>query len=255
MIKLEIQYKRQIGYGTIRVDVPSTYSEMSATQFLAAVRVTQGLIDQAEFIKTYFGLHDMIFAKLDGYQLYKITELVEQIDSSKASHDDFYIQRLPGDFFAPNAKLNGMSFQQFMVIDTYFGWHIYTDKPAYLDLMIAAMYLRTGESFFPEAGETLADVEAHAKRMADLDRGTKMAIMLNWTLIKGWLSHAYGDLFPMGEPDSSKKNTKKQRPTNWLDVFDAFVGDNIPHMDSYKAMPCMDAFRILNKKIKEAKKR
>lgn len=34
---------------------------------------------------------------------------------------------------------------------------------------------------------------------------------------------------------------------NWLDIFDAFVGDDVAVMEKYQAMPVATAFRLLNK--------
>lgn len=151
----------------------------------------------------------------------------------------------------PESNLAGMCFQQFMVIDTFYGWYLYSNQEEYLNRMIAALYLHRSESFLPSQ-ERLPDIERRASEMAALDKGTRAAIMLNWALIKGWLCKSYPELFPMGDAGNLKD---KPKPTRWLDVFDAFVGDNIPSIDNYKAMSCRDAFRLLNRKIKEAKKK
>ncbi|KAA6324913.1 hypothetical protein EZS27_025814 [termite gut metagenome] len=96
-----------------------------------------------------------------------------------------------------------------------------------------------------------------------LDKEIKFALFLNFILIKRWLGTAYPHLFPQAEEEKEsgiKKNKKgkQEKPlkaTDWLEIFDPFVGDNIPQMEKYQVMPVMDAFRILNRKIRDAKKR
>jgi hypothetical protein len=41
----------------------------------------------------------------------------------------------------------------------------------------------------------------------------------------------------------------QNKSTDWLNVFDNFVGDDIAHAEAYKTMEATDAFRIMNKRI------
>ena len=66
-------------------------------------------------------------------------------------------------------------------------------------------------------------------------------------MLKKWLSTAYPYMFSSNE-DKGTTNPKSQQ--KWLDIFDAFVGEQIPETDYYKKMPCMDAFRIINRRLK-----
>lgn len=47
---------------------------------------------------------------------------------------------------------------------------------------------------------------------------------------------------------------QQHRLSSWLDIFDAFVGDDVAVMEKYQAMPVATAFRILNKRIRDAQK-
>ena len=83
----------------------------------------------------------------------------------------------------------------------------------------------------------------------------KYAILINWVLVKSWLSQTYRHLFPTAQAEANKEGDKiKVKPVDWLTLFDQFVGDNIADTDAYKALACLDAFRIINRKIKEAKR-
>ena len=74
--------------------------------------------------------------------------------------------------------------------------------------------------------------------------------------VKRWLSKAFPFLFPLDdEPEPEEKRKKPTAPSvNWLDIFDAFVGDDVAVMEKYQAMPVATAFRILNKRIRDAQK-
>lgn len=68
-------------------------------------------------------------------------------------------------------------------------------------------------------------------------------------MIKNWLAKMFPNMFP-----KSASGEGNGKAADWLALFDSFVGDNIPYMEHYQRMECMDAFRIINRKIAEQKK-
>lgn len=93
-------------------------------------------------------------------------------------------------------------------------------------------------------------------KVAKIDRHVKYAVFLNYVFVKRWLSKAFPFLFPLDdEPEPEEKRKRPTAPSvNWLDIFDAFVGDDVAVMEKYQAMPVATAFRILNKRIRDAQK-
>lgn len=93
-------------------------------------------------------------------------------------------------------------------------------------------------------------------KVAKIDKHVKYAIFLNYVFVKRWLSKAFPFLFPLNEDPEPEKNGKKPAApsVNWLDIFDAFVGDDVAVMEKYQAMPVATAFRLLNKRIRDAQK-
>ena len=55
-----------------------------------------------------------------------------------------------------------------------------------------------------------------------------------------------------GEADKHKKQPKS-RPTDWLAIFDAFMGDDVAFIERYKRMGALDAFRLMNRRIKQSR--
>ncbi|MBQ8223989.1 MAG: hypothetical protein IJZ86_01300 [Bacteroides sp.] len=256
MRQIEFKYRKWGWTRFIRRNIPGSYAEMSPEQFLATIRLSKGWIDEKDFFLQFFGLSEKQLLKIDPFLLYKLTELMGFLKELRAVHTAFFLPSLPGKLLAPAGKLKGMSFQQFMTVDTFFSWYVTTEKGVYLDRFVAALYLKEKESYMPGADEMGVDLDARAKTVGHLPFDLKYAIMVNWVLIRSWLSRSYIHLFPEGEPaENSKGDRVKAKPVDWLSVFDAFVGDNVADMDAYKSLPCMDAFRLLNRRIKEAKKK
>lgn len=248
MKKIELKIRKRFGVRSISVDFPEQTSEMSERQFVALVGLSIGTLSMEAFYATFLGVDGELLGKLDDYSLWVLRGLFERLDKDGSSVNSFFIPRL-GDYYAPEEKLSGMSFQQFMMIDTYCSWYVASKRPEYLDQMLAAMYLKQTESYFPDGNESLVDFDSAIETLLHWPLDVKMAVFINWNLIRQWLSETYPYLFPKGE----NGDTKGKSAGTWLDLFDAFVGDNIHHMEDYKKLSCMDAFRILNRKIKNSK--
>ena len=247
---VELKKKKLFGESSISIDFPENFKELSEKQFIALIALSSCVIDDNSFYQQFLGVPADWLSQLDQFSLWKLMELFITLNASNGSIDTidfFFISRL-GSFKAPEAKLEGMSFQQFMMIDTYCSWYSITKHQNYLNCMIASLYLKENESYFPEGDEKLLDLDSNMEDISQTPIATRKAILANWLLIRNWLSKTFPHLFPKGEGESGTG-----KPAQWLDLFDAFVGDNIHHMDSYKKLPCMDAFRILNRKIKNAK--
>lgn len=150
-------------------------------------------------------------------------------------------------YVAPASMLSGMSLQQFMSVDNFFNFYTSTQKEEFLHQFLACLYLRPRRAFF---GKNLVDIEGEAAFLSRLDPVTSIAIYVNWILIKNWLSRTFRHLFASG---SDIAIAGKNKGTDWLEVFDSFVGDHVADMESYQRMECMDAFRIMNNKIKDSK--
>lgn len=254
MKRLELIFNKRFGRKSVKGMIPDCYAELTSWQFLASVRLSKGWIDDRTFFMQFFGLTDKLIDCLAPFCLYRLSEELPFLKEDHPYHSAFFFPELEGGFFSPEAKLRGVSFQQFMTADTFYSWYMVTDKELYLDRFIAALYLREKESYFPASGEIALDLETNTRAIGRLPFDVRYSVMVNWVLIKSWLSRSYSHLFPAGDTAEHSGKTKA-KPADWLSVFDAFVGDNIADIEAYKALPCMDAFRLLNRKIKEAKKK
>lgn len=225
-------------------EVPTSYKEMNQVQFSALMKLVKGYITEEDFYCKYFDIDSDVLKRLDLYQLYKLTERVRIEEHASMA---FVVKELGG-LKAPADRLSDMSFQQFMSVDQHFGWYIYTENRKYLDMMLAALYIEPGKDFWS------GNWDERQRIISSMKEEDLYPAVVNWMLIKNWLTGVYTQLFS-SSPDTVKVNgkQKKQRPADWLGIFDAMVGDNLHLIDEYKKMPCMDALRYLNNKIKKQK--
>jgi hypothetical protein len=244
----EIRYRQLLFVRRhLRMKVPTEVAEMSPRQFVAAVSLSKGWIDSVQYFTDFFGIPRRLLMRIDDYYLFRLAGMLDTLTvSTDVPCPLFLIPSLDGGLVAPAAKLKGMSFEQFMAADTFFSWFAFAEKEVYLNKMIASLYLRDGEDFFS------LDMDRRTTEVARLPLNIRYAVAVNWSLVKSWLGEAYPYLFPKSE---MKGTDKKRRPGSWLALFDTVVGDNMPDVERYKRMQCMDALRMLNRRIKDNKNR
>lgn len=245
-----------IGKKKVHGYVPESWMELSEKQFMAIIRWTYGEFDDAEFYEGFFGIPAEDVKRMDMYYFYVLNSLlsftrkVEGV-SSFILHQLILYGRNASKLtlFAPEAKLAGMSFQQFMMVDTFYTWYLQTKKRDYLKSMCCCLYLAEGEDFFKlDMDERLPYWNNCVAEILD-------AALVQWSLIKAWLAESYPYLFPSGSDETASKGKggKVKVSNMWLEIFDTLVADDLTRIEAYKRLECMDVLRIVNGKIKNQK--
>lgn len=253
---------------------PSNWWEMDERQFMAVVRSILGRISEEEYYAELFGIPRRLVGHLDQWHIYVLRKQVRFLDNGKAETSRFFIRQVCG-LLAPEDALGGVTLQQFMTADTFFSQFVGTvtdEKPMgsikALARFVAALYMRRNEAYFvdrmplrrtiidlPVRQERVVDLEGNAAAIAEEgDPDVLWAVYLNWVMIRNWLARAYPLLFPEADSDEKGDATQKRVKNAWLNIFDTFVGDDVAHLDNYRRMACTDAFRLMNRRIKEAMK-
>ena len=236
------------------VSIPETYDELSADQFQAVVLNARGWITGDEFLARFFSLTPRQLSMLDRRAaaslgetlafLKELTPVNKMLIPELRVREDGRELRLT----APGPKLAGMTFRQFMSVDTFHAWYVYSEKPDYLFSFMTALYAPTGDG---DTGRWRRAILLSP----GIDRATMECAAVNWMLIKRWLSEAYPLLFPSQGPETGDKEKKKARPSSWLPIFDALVDEDLTRIESYQSLPAIDVIRVINRKIQEQKKR
>lgn len=237
MKRLEVKFGRK----RLGVDVPESWQEMSGEQFVAVCSLADKKCSDAEFYSRFFGFPEDMLKEMDLYYFYVLNSLLGFTLKTQAL-SVFIIGKI-GEWVSPNPMLSGMSFEQFMMIDTFFTWYLQLDDRKFLDRMCAVMYVRDDEEFAD------IDIEARTEEWSKVGGDVKQALLVNWSLIKRWLSKAYKHLFPEGDGDTVKRGSRRISNT-WLEIFDALVADDLTRIEKYKRIDAMDVIRYVNNKIK-----
>lgn len=252
MRELRIAYRRfGIRHEIIR-RVPQKWEELTPAQFLLVSRLYLQEIDEPSFLKEFYSLPYGVGS--DTYYSYKLSELVEFISDCRVRMDRFILPAVSG-LKAPGDRLKGMCFEHFMHVDTAFNRYVRDGKDASLDTFVAMLYLKDNEYIvLPSGGKNglfsrqkPLILQKRIMKVTKIDRHVKYAIFLNYVFVKRWLSKAFPFLFPLDDEPEEKRNSPAAPSVNWLDIFDAFVGDDVAVMEKYQAMPVATAFRLLNK--------
>lgn len=238
--------------------VPEKYAEMNERQFRAAMMRLMRFSDRDCFWESFAGIPRRLSGCLPEWVHLELSSIVEYITQMEEEMDHFIIQRLPllGTFrhsrlYAPSPMLGNVSLQQFMSADNFFSFYTVTQRESFIDLLCASLYLKENETFVIEdKHDKLVPLESREKFFhRHVPTEVRFGIFVNWIFIKNWLTTLFPNLFQRGKGDG------KPHANDWLPLFDSFVGDNIPFMREYQRMPCMDAFRIIDAKIKKQNER
>ncbi|ADV44380.1 hypothetical protein [Bacteroides helcogenes] len=262
MKHLRISYRNFcIRHEIIRL-VPQTWAELSPCQFLLVSRFYLQEINDFEFIREFYSLPSN--ARFDDYYIYHLSELIGFISDCRTRMDHFILPQVKG-LKAPGERLKGMCLEHFMHVDTAFNRYASNGRDVSLDTFVSMLYMKNNEYIvLPSNGKNSLFskwrpliLQKRVQEVAKIDKHVKYAIFLNYVFVKRWLSKAFPFLFPLnGEAESpkGKKNKTVSSSVNWLEIFDAFVGDDVAVMEKYQAMPVTTAFRLLNKRIRDAQK-
>jgi hypothetical protein len=252
MKQISIQY-RKLGINlTINTTLPERWSELTAEQLIAVAKNHSVGISEMVLLATMLGVKQNIAEKLTDYQRYSIAVELEFMQDFKPLYL-FMIPSIKG-LNAPRPRLEGMSFAQFMYVDTYFEVSVLTDDNSQLAKFIGCLYLPDGKPFDEKLIQERAEYVILFFRPEE-----KTAISLNYRLVKEWLCSQYPLLFQAPVPETSdlKQNLVAERSRNseWVKVYESLVGDDIVNQDKYAELPLHTVFRYLTTKIKENARR
>lgn len=249
MINIELRFKLGFFTQKIKRQLPENWSEITAPQLVAIAHLIRGETSEELFLAKLCNVRTSVIKRMDAYQRYKITQYLQFTKGYEPWYK--FIINIPGTRH-PRPRLESMTFGQFMFVDSYYSDWCEDQQPQLLNKMVGSLYLPDGEKF---DSELTALYQANAAKLPDV---TKLAITLNYRLLKEWLTNLYPMIFVKPYDDGTEKavvQDKKNTSGGWLPVFESIVGDDIIHQEQYFNLPVHNVFRFLNKKIKENAKR
>lgn len=264
MRTITVERNRVFGRRKSTFHVPEGWNELTTEQYMMIVCSLLGKSTTKDYYSTLLGIPFSVFEFSDDWMKYNLQQMLAWLGDGKAETNRFFIPSIEG-LQAPEDMLGNVTLQHFMTVDTFFGYYAQSisEENQFGDIsllcqFVAALYLRKNERYYVTAvRRTIFDLPGQNEVVVDLDKNAAMlmkradrvrmfGIYVNWLMIKAWLSRIYPLLFPQGdEKDAPVRNA-------WLKTFDSFVGDDVAHMDDYRNMACMDAFRVMAKRIKDS---
>jgi len=230
---------------------PQNWGEVNAKQLIAVACMYKKCISEVAFLNRMTGIPARVLKRTDDYERFKLMEPLEFISDRRAYHE-FIIKNLPfplSRLLAPEPKLKGVTFGQFIFADTYFSNYLESNNDDDLNKFIASLYIRKDEKF----NESL--IKARYPYVGKIDRITREAIVINYQLIREWLALAYPLIFQKREElaDSETRNPKPETSSSspWIKIFQNFVGDDILHDDEWASKPINTIFQYMTRKHKE----
>lgn len=222
--------------------IPTCWEDVTPRQLIAIAKNYLGETSDEKMLSVMCGVKKHIIKKLDHYQRFALAGEMNFITDYKPfSH--FIIQKA-GALRAPKPRLQGMTFGQFVFVDSYYSVWLHSQKDTDLNKFIAALYLPKGAKF---KEENLSVQTLIAEKVPII---VKCAISINYRLVKEFLAHAYPLVFQKPNPGSVQKSDN-----GLVKVFESIVGDDIVNQDKYSELSVHVVFRYISNKIKENAKR
>jgi hypothetical protein len=268
MRKVTIEYQpfRRLRYKRFFTgNFPSEWSKTNPKQLIAIACLMKSSISDVQFLSIMTGLSERMIGRLDDYQRFQLIELFDSFHSDKP-YNEFIIDKLDCNFVGsglgldsgcilvhPKPKLAGVTFGQFIFMDTYFANYQESSDVNDLNRFIAATYIPSGRRFIEHF------IEANHKSIGKTDLLTREAIVINYHLIRDWLCTVYPMVFQKqsdnkkstdAENVAKQKPVPKRDPNSWIKVFDGLVGDDIVNEDNYANLPVHNVLRHLTNRIK-----
>lgn len=215
---------------------PAKWDELSPAQLIAVACVYKGTMTDDGLISAMLSIPRRFVRRMAPYHKLKIIELIEFIKDVKP-YNEFIIEKI-GSYRAPKAKLKDETFGTFIFAESYFSRYNEKSDPEDLNRFVACWY-RTGKFEEKELEKNALYISAH-------DLAKREAIFINYQLIREYLVATYPYVFR-----TNSETTEREEKTTWVDVFDAFVGDDLKDQDKYADLPISAVLRHLDKRIQK----
>lgn len=242
MKTIEIGYRKFWMNRVAKSSIPERWEEVTPRQLIAIARNYLGESSEDKLLSLMCGVRKKLIRNLDTYQKLSLAEELNFITDYKPfSH---FIIRRAGVLRAPKPRMQAMTFGQFVFVESYYSNWLQSQKDEDLDKFIASLYLPEGVKFQSE------NIAVQALIAGKVSLIMKLAISINYRLVKEFLAHAYPLIF-----QKSKLGAKPGSGDGWVKIMESVVGDDIINQDKYAGLQLHNVLRFISRKIKENSKR
>ncbi|MEI7526763.1 MAG: hypothetical protein WCJ95_20610, partial [Mariniphaga sp.] len=212
MIALEIRYRSFFMPVKIKGSVPESWDEINGKQLLEICRVDHDYKREATGLITAFtGFKKSVVLKLKPFMHYRLGRLLDFMGEKEACTSKFCIKRVKGtQLIAPEDKLKGVSFGQFIFCESYYTQWIREKDQKSLEYLIASLYVRGGKRFNSD------EIEKNCRIISKTDPSILRAIAFNYSMVIRWLKKRYPMIFSESESIDPIEKDEKMHTSIWV---------------------------------------
>lgn len=244
-------------YRTMKRSFPNKWHELSQDQFIYLSVYFENPLpdikDKIMLLKKCLNLRRSVFFSLDHYQVHNLLELFDWMES--IAFNKVFIEQFKSggiNFNGPKDGFENLTFDEFIVADTYFIRFLNTMELSELYSMIYALYRPQDPSGTRQALDEF-NLDRYSSHIARFDPHLILAIVFNYRIIRRWIEQSYPLVFPgSAEGEQTEKSKNKEIPTpKWTKLRHQLANDVIADIPCIGKLPLHTVLFDLSERIKK----
>jgi hypothetical protein len=227
--------------------IPERWDEVTPEQLITLSSLYLSEINDSQMIASFYRIPKLVASRMPPFYVWTLVNELDFISDFQPC-SRFMIKKFAGSQ-PPKPRLEGMTFGQFIFVDTYFEEYADSANPESLHKFIASLYTPAKKPFSDK------QIPTQAATVAKQCTTQMQAIVINYRLVREWLMEAYPVIFSKDKKKEGDNVPVKRNKQGWLDVLDSLVDEDIVNFDKYAQMPLHNVLRHMSKKIKDNAKR
>ncbi|MDT8394249.1 MAG: hypothetical protein RQ761_10410 [Bacteroidales bacterium] len=244
-------------YRTLKRSFPDKWHELSQEQFMHLSLYFENplpdLKDKIMLLKKCLDLRGYVFYGFDHYQVHMLLPLFDWMEN--IAFNKVFIERFNAggmDFYGPKDGFENLSFDEFIVADTYFVRFLNSKDLGDLFRMAYALY-RPMDPAGTRALINEVDLDQHRDQISKINPHLLLAIVFNYRIVRRWIEQAYPLVFPGTASDEATQKHQKKIPTpKWTKVRSQLAGDVIADIPRIGKLPLHTVLHALSERIKKS---
>jgi len=246
-------------YRTIKRTFPDKWHELSQEQFMHMARFYENplpdLKDKMMLIKHVLNLSKYAFYGFTHWQIHNLLPLFDWMEN--IAFNKVFIQQFNiGDtvFHGPKDGFENLTFDEFIVADTYFVIFLNTKDLKDLSRLTYSLFRPASPSGTRMPIDEF-DLDQYSDHFNKMNIHLLLAIVFNYRIVRRWLEQAYPLVFPKTDQEEVKqKNQKKISTPKWTTIRRKLANDVIADIPRIGKLPLHTVLADLTERIKNSHK-
>jgi hypothetical protein len=228
--------------------LPERWEEVTQPQLIAIAGMYMHEQTQTAMLAQLSGINEKYIKQFTDFELFNILHDLYFMTDYRP-RNCFIIQYI-NKLIAPKYKLDGLTWEQFIFVDTYFHEYMGDANDEILNKFVAHLYLQKNEIF----SHSVCMNRTASKTITAIPHVTKVAVTINYRLIYEWICSIYPLVFR--KSGVNKQETSQKFNPGWIRIHESIVGDVLLNYEKYGQLQAHNVLRFISNKIKDnARKR